>query len=187
MNAKLWHFDPQQLEQETVPTASVEQSNSEATQQVLGGRLKPKPILEFQRPVPFQTHLEDAASSIAPIRRHPFARRKVSARVEVLQKWEGYVEEIGEETFTARLVDKSGTEPEQQAELLISDVAIDDRDLLVAGGVFYWTIGYRNDVCGGLRRTSSLRFRRLPAWSQKELSKAREQAAEAFAALGWGE
>lgn len=101
-----------------------------------------------------------------------------------LQRWEGVVTTIEEETFVARLTDLTSEGPDEEVELPLADVPGEDRDLLEPGAVFYWAIGYRDEASGQRQRVSALRFRRLPVWSAGELRAAGERAAEVAAALG---
>lgn len=116
---------------------------------------------------------------------HEFSAHKMLNRLEylppqrdyfkVLQKWEGYVLEIDNEVFRARLIPISGQEDIQEAEIYLSEVTEEDRDLLEPGAVFYWSIGYLVRPSGTLR-ASLIRFRRLPAWSEDQLYKAERDA-----------
>ena len=58
---------------------------------------------------------------------------------EILQDWEGIVESVGNEFFTARLRDLTNNEvyPSETAELPIEDISDDDLQLLRVGAVFY--------------------------------------------------
>ncbi len=99
---------------------------------------------------------------------------------KVLQKWEGYVLEVGEDTFTARLFTLLGEGAERGSELVaeiyINAVPKEDRKLIEEGAVFYWSIGISSR--GGTDRKSSIiRFRRLPAWSEREIADAYAEAA----------
>jgi hypothetical protein len=91
-----------------------------------------------------------------------------------LQRWEGRVIECGADTFRAILTDLTDPGPEEEVELLLADVPPEDRPLVGAGAIFYWSIGYRNEASGGKPRMSTLRFRRLPVWTETELAAARE-------------
>jgi hypothetical protein len=104
-----------------------------------------------------------------------------------LQRWEGVVTKIEEDSFIARLTDLSSEGPEEEVELPLADIPAEDRDLLESGAVFYWAIGYRDEASGQRQRVSALRFRRLPVWSASELRAAKERAGGVAAALGRGE
>lgn len=103
---------------------------------------------------------------------------------QALQRWEGVVTMIEDETFVARLTDLTSKGPDEEVELPLSDIPNDDEDLLEAGAVFYWAIGYRDEASGQRQRVSALRFRRLPVWSISELRAAQERAVEVASALG---
>jgi hypothetical protein len=105
-------------------------------------------------------------------------------RFRLLQKWEGAVIRCSHEEFTAVLREKG--EPDQEATFDTEEVPEGDRCLIVVGGIFQWSIGYR-DRRGQRIRESIIRFRRLPAWNKRELERARQEADEIIAALHWGE
>jgi hypothetical protein len=100
---------------------------------------------------------------------------KVREYLLALQKWEGYVTEVGRDTFWARLSMVVGEGVDQDAEIYIEEVDLEDRALIQPGAVFYWTIGYL-DRPSGRQRSSVLRFRRLPVWTGRDLIKARSKA-----------
>ena len=95
----------------------------------------------------------------------------------VLQKWEGFVLEIGAETFWARLTALVGEEGDQIAEIFLDEIDAEDQALLAPGSVFYWSIGYL-DKPSGRERFSQIRLRRLPLWLATELSAAEKKAVE---------
>lgn len=98
---------------------------------------------------------------------------------EVLQKFEGRVQSVGNDSFVAMLVDKTNPGPEEEAEIPFEETMPGDRELLIPGAVFYWVIGYRREEHGQVSRSSMIRFRRLPSWSPSEIERAKE-AAETF-------
>jgi len=98
-------------------------------------------------------------------------------KFRVLQKWEGYVIEVEQDTFFARLVPIVGEGPDQEAEIYLEEIEPDDRILIEPGAVFYWSIGY-SDKPAGRERVSLIRFRRLPTWTRRELEIARTKAAK---------
>jgi hypothetical protein len=103
-----------------------------------------------------------------------------------LQKWEGVVLAVREDTFVARIVDQAGEHPDEEIELPKDELSPFEEDLLEQGAVFYWTIGYRQRLPRGQReRVSLIRLRRLPAWSRAELASARDRAEELARDLGW--
>jgi len=97
----------------------------------------------------------------------PFAR---------LQEWEGYVQSVSDNEFTASLFDitnKRGIEDEE-ADFSIEDLTEDDKKLLKPGAVFRWLIGYRT-IGGTKERSSKIVFRRLPQWTDSDLAAAAEK------------
>lgn len=108
-------------------------------------------------------------------------------RLQPLQEWEGYVTEIHDETFVARLVDKTaGADvPEEEGEFPFSDVSDSDRELVKPGAIFRWTIGYLKSASGSKKRVSQIVFRRLPQWTRKELALAEMKAKEIASAIAW--
>ncbi|MBL8783335.1 MAG: hypothetical protein JNJ59_00425 [Deltaproteobacteria bacterium] len=85
---------------------------------------------------------------------------------ELLQSWEGTVERIEGETFTAVLDDLiDGKRPRLVVELPLEELSEQDRRIIDIGSVFYWSIGYESALPGGRgqkRRLSLIRLRRLP-------------------------
>jgi len=120
-----------------------------------------------------------AASAESRIRRlRPIFDRTAVPRefFVALQRFEGYVESIGETTFTARLVDLAGRLPEEEAEFFLDDVSEGDTGLMEPGAVFYWSLGYRVSSTRQRSKVSLLRFRRLPAWSERDIQRAQAEA-----------
>jgi hypothetical protein len=95
-----------------------------------------------------------------------------------LQEWEGYVLEIGKETFTARLIDLTANaeQEEEEADFHILDLSDTDKKVLKPGAIFRWAIGYRRTNSGSKERVSSIVFRRLPAWTDREINENRTKA-----------
>jgi hypothetical protein len=103
--------------------------------------------------------------------------RPAREHFRTLQKWEGYVIEVRQDTFLARLVPIIGEGPDQDAEIYLEEIQQDDHALIEPGAVFYWSIGYL-DGPSGRSRTSVIRFRRLPTWTKRELENASAKAAK---------
>ncbi|MFB6264808.1 MAG: hypothetical protein ABEL76_14460 [Bradymonadaceae bacterium] len=100
-------------------------------------------------------------------------------RFELLQQWKGTVRNSDDESVTAVVEDL--TDPENDREVVTFDrreVPDSDADLLEEGAVFYWSIGYEHEPGGQQKRVSKIRFRRLPAWTEDDLERARERAEE---------
>ncbi len=101
-----------------------------------------------------------------------------------LESWEGTVTSVLDDGFVATITSSINGMPEE-AEFDLDEITEFDRDLLAPGAVFYWTIGYRRTFGEPLRRTSTLMFRRLPAYSRRSLTEAREAARQLKERLGW--
>lgn len=94
-----------------------------------------------------------------------------------LQKWEGVVTKVGEDHFSARLMNLTETAQEEEAIFPISEISSDDDlKLLRVGAVFYWNIGYYVRAKGTRIRSSVIRFRRLPMWTESILKAAQKEA-----------
>lgn len=118
----------------------------------------------------------------------PFDERGISPIVQVklhrisqdnfisLQKWEGIVLKVGENSFLARLIDQTKKGPDEEAEFSLDEVSEYDKRFVEPGAIFYWNIGYHDSSTGQRRRTSMIRFRRMPAWRREELAAAKKEA-----------
>lgn len=106
-------------------------------------------------------------------------------RFVALSLWEGVVEAVDDEVFRARLVDLKGGLPDFDAEIHLAEVAPSDRQRVVRGAVFYWSIGYLDTASGQRKRESTITFRSLPAWTRKDVDEARRRAKEIADEIGW--
>jgi len=102
-----------------------------------------------------------------------------------LQKWEGVVLEVNEDTFRAELFDLTNKGYREEAEIFIEEISPDDRVFLTAGNKFYWHIGYYDRVSGERTRESFIRFVRLPKWSKLEIKLANLEADKLQKELNW--
>lgn len=114
------------------------------------------PVLFPEAPV------EDAEPNVGPTREGVSNERRRSkgmkpqrsrtgVRFWLLNKWQGQVLSVGQDTFKAVLHDSAHPGTVEHAELFISDLAEDGRALLRPGAFFYWMIGYRDE--GSRQRT----------------------------------
>jgi len=119
----------------------------------------------------------------------PIFVRKPSRSNEfvLMQNWEGVVLKVRNDSFLARLVDLTSKGVEEEAELLMDEVSDEDRELIKPGAIFYWFIGYLDSRTGQRTRSSIIRFRRLPAWQEKEIQRAQREAEQIQESLGWRE
>lgn len=114
------------------------------------------------------------------------ATRAAQQGFAVLQEWEGYVVEVAKDFFTARLVDLTagGHVEEEEGNFPLAELSDADRRQVRPGAVFRWTIAYRRAPGGTKQRVSLMVFRRLPAWTRRELERSRREAGEWASALG---
>jgi hypothetical protein len=106
----------------------------------------------------------------------------ISPRVfDLLQSFEGLVQEVGQDSFWAELLDlTTPTNPPETIELPLSEISKPDQHLLEPGSVFYWSIGHETSPTGQIRRVAEVRFRRTPEWSQRTIESIHARAAELF-------
>ncbi len=95
-----------------------------------------------------------------------------------LLKREGIIISLSEDFFTAKLVDPAHNDVDEVADFPYNEVSDDDQSLLTVGAVFYWNIGYKLSPTGQKERSSLIRFRRIPAWTTKEIDNASTKAEE---------
>lgn len=98
--------------------------------------------------------------------------RSADIDATVIQLWEGRVLEVDlqNELMQVLLTAKIGQIPEHSAEIELQWVSEQDRDLVVAGAVFYLTL-YKQTRRGSIKNSQELRFRRRPAWSKQQVQK----------------
>ncbi len=98
--------------------------------------------------------------------------RSADIDAAVIQLWEGRVLEVDlqNEVMQVLLTAKLGQIPEHTAEIELQWVSDQDRDLVVAGAVFYLTL-YKQTRRGSIQNSQELRFRRRPAWTKRQVEK----------------
>ena len=131
------------------------------------------------------TEAPEIVIELPGVLRKPQVTGKPQHRFRVLQKFEGTVLEIlGEE---CRAVVRDLTSPGYVEEITfpIEEISESDRSLAVPGGIFYWSLGYDDHVEGQRYRSSAIIFRRIPAWREKDLIKAKNEAESLIKRLGW--
>ena len=97
---------------------------------------------------------------------------------QVLQEWEGYVIEIGEDDFTARLLDLTAGSLHEEEEVVIpfSEISKDDLKHLRLGSIFRWIIGYARSTNGTKQCVSQIVFREFPIVTKQDIAEAEEWA-----------
>ncbi len=124
-----------------------------------------------------QTKSNEVIDKIIPLPKFKILPSLRETPFAPLQEWEGYVQSVSDNEFTASLFDitnKRETEDEE-ADFSIDDLTEDDKKLLKPGAVFRWLIGYRN-IGGTKERSSKIVFRRLPQWTDSDFDAAEKKA-----------
>ncbi len=99
-------------------------------------------------------------------------------RFNVLQKWEGIVDEITSDSVWAVIADLTDlSAPLESVELPLAEIPEADHELLAPGSVFYWHIGYEQNPGGQVSRVSEIRMYRSRQWTQRMLDALAERAA----------
>ena len=108
-----------------------------------------------------------------------------TATFHALQEWEGFVLEIGETDFVARLVDLTAgmEQEEEEAVIPLAELSDEDFDKMRLGSIFRWVIGYERTVAGTKRRVSQIVFRDLPAITKMDLRDGEKWAHEIIRSL----
>jgi len=102
-----------------------------------------------------------------------------------LQKWCGAVVEVRGSEFDAELRDQTDrTRPRELATFALDEISDGDRSLLQVGAVFYWSIGYEVTPAGQRNTVSTIIFRRLPAWTKREIEAVQKESQEIRGLLG---
>lgn len=144
-------------------------------------RLRDGVTLWARRPPPSQNAA--GANTVAPVTVLRVGHTTNIPSLQVLQQFEGTVCSVTEDEFVAVLRDMTHPErSEEQATFSRGEVVPDDQALIQEGAVFHWTIAYKSRPYR--LRVSEIRFRRMPVWSEGDLSKARAQGAELHRLFG---
>lgn len=98
-------------------------------------------------------------------------------KLKVLQKWEGTVTEVEDRVITAYIYDKlNPTNGRQEISFYTDEVAPRDHKFISPGAIFYWYIGYRDEINGQRKRESVIDFQRLPAWRSEDIEAVRRKS-----------
>jgi hypothetical protein len=164
----------------TVPGSGVTRFNKDVLEAWARPRTQPSPIA--QGDISPSMNNGDLKKDFGVVH-YRSVEREVPREV-TLQEWEGQVQEVGSNYFSARLVDLTAGDKEEteEAELPLDDLIESDRALLVPGAVFRWIIGYRY-MYGQKDRFTRFVIRRLPTWTEQEIRSADQEADELHHAL----
>ena len=101
-----------------------------------------------------------------------------TSSLHALQEWEGYVTDIGDDEFGARLLDVTAGDAVELEDAVIplEEVSTEDRRRMEPGSIFRWVIGYERSVGGTRKPVSRIVFLDLPRITNKDLERGREWA-----------
>ncbi len=122
-------------------------------------------------PLPSGARGQEAADLTRIVNLPPLPRRTPTATLHALQEWEGYVVEVGEADFVARLIDLTAgaDHEEEEAVIPIAELSDDDAGKMREGSIFRWVIGYERSPAGTKKRVSQIVFRDLPTMTEADL------------------
>lgn len=100
------------------------------------------------------------------------------------QDWVGYVTEIQQEIFSAKLFDIYDDTTYEIAEFEISDVSKDDIELLKIGAIFYWSVGHAT-FNGQVKKQSFIKFKRVKSISAERFDEINDNADKLFKEIKW--
>ena len=114
----------------------------------------------------------------------PLPYRSPPASLHALQEWEGFVTEISDAEFSARLTDlTSGANyAREEADIPLDEISEDDAAKMQVGSIFRWVIGYER-AAGSKKRVSNIVFRDLSAITRTDLRDGEEWAHKIIAAF----
>ena len=107
-------------------------------------------------------------------------RSAQGASFRALQEWEGYVVDVDETNFVARLLDVTAVAAHEEEEAVIprAELSNDDDARMRVGSIFRWVIGYERSPAGTKKRVSQIVFRDLPAITPNDLRESEDWAQE---------
>ena len=118
---------------------------------------------------------------LAPPRKH----LSPPVTLHALQEWEGYVTEITDTEFTARLTDLTAGETYagEEADFPLDEISEDDAAKIQVGSIFRWVIGYEHSAGRPKKRVSCIVFRDLPVITKRDLEDGEAWAREVIRSL----
>ncbi|WP_146217302.1 hypothetical protein [Dyella sp. AtDHG13] len=107
------------------------------------------------------------------------AKFSESEAAALIQIWEGTVEEVlpDQKALRAVLRAKLGDVPDHYADIGLEWVSEQDRDLVSPGAVFYLSLYKATKPNGAKVNSEELRFRRLPAWTRRDIARINHEVA----------
>jgi hypothetical protein len=100
------------------------------------------------------------------------------------QNWIGYILDLYEDCFFAKLEDKNNPSTHETATFDNAEVSKEDLDLLKIGAIFYWSVGY--DIQNGqVRKQSFIRFKRAVGITVDEFDEICDEKNELIKDINW--
>lgn len=111
-------------------------------------------------------------------------RRSPRVTFHALQEWEGYVTEISDMEFNARLTDLTSRAKyaSEEASIPRDEISDDDADKMQVGSIFRWVIGYERKG-RAKKRVSQIVFRDLPMITKSDMRDGKQWANKIAAAF----
>jgi hypothetical protein len=101
------------------------------------------------------------------------------------QRWQGYVTDVSEGTFSAIVFDVSDADEIETVELDRQGVHVLMRDLIQIDAVFFWDIGYEVDPGEQRNKNSIISFPTIHVDTGRRIDAAKARARARFKELGW--
>ncbi|MDR1200511.1 MAG: hypothetical protein LBL58_02625 [Tannerellaceae bacterium] len=102
-----------------------------------------------------------------------------------VQNWIGYIIEIKNDVFIAKLIDITDPTTNEYAEFDFNEVSQEDLNRIRIGSIFYWSIGFEYKF-GQKTKFITLRFRRSPLFDNSdEFDKIVDRASELNRKITW--
>ncbi len=112
----------------------------------------------------------------------PSKPKKYSCKTQL---WKGIINEIFEDSFSAKLYDQNQNDTYEIGDFEIRDVSPEDMSYLKIGGVFYWSVGHFMENGQSLKK-SEIRFQRLITLSEEDIFSAVDESSDLFNHLNEG-
>ncbi|MFP4844288.1 hypothetical protein [Winogradskyella sp. PE311] len=129
-------------------------------------------------------HFEKLLSFKYPIKEANFNFHNKNNYAKAITKLKGYVSEIKDEYFVAKLEELDNSDTYEIGEFDLSDVDKGDIELLEVGSVFYWNFGYHVDR-GQVKKMSEIRFQRISNLDINEFDSICEESDKLNDSLDW--
>jgi len=115
----------------------------------------------------------------------PIPPMRPRSTLHALQEWEGYVVDIEDDEFVARLIDLTAghSHETEEATIPLSEISEYDASRMVLGSIFRWVIGYERSPEGTKTRVSRIVFRDLPRVTEADVREGEEWARRVVAVI----